>query len=62
MRVREVGRRRDLCQEPLGSHYRREFGLEDLERDVTLMLQVVGQVDRGHTALTEFGLDAVATF
>ncbi len=58
----EVGRRRDLCQEPLGSHHRCEFGLQDLERDFTFVLEVIGQVDGGHAAFAEFRLDAVATF
>ena len=46
----ETRRRLDLGQEPFGSHYRREFGLEDLERDLALVLQIIGQVDRRHTA------------
>ncbi len=58
----EVGRRLDLGQEPLGTDYRCEFGLEDLERDFPLVLQVVREIDRRHPALTEFGLDAVAAF
>ena len=38
----EVGRDLDFGQEPLCSHYRCEFGLEDLERDLALVLEVVG--------------------
>jgi len=58
----EVGRRLDLGEEPLGSDHRSEFGLQNLQRDLPLVLQVVGQVDRGHTTLTEFSLDVVAAF
>ncbi len=47
---------------PLGPHYRREFGLQDLQRDLTLVLQVVGQVDRGHATLAELAFDGVAAF
>ena len=36
-----------------------ELGLQDLEGNLPLVLDVVSQVDRGHAALTEFGLDAV---
>ena len=45
--VLQVGGRLDLSQEPLGSDYRREFGLQDLQRDLALVLQVLGQVDGG---------------
>ena len=38
----------------------REFGLQHLQGDLALMLDVVGKVDRSHSALTEFTLDAVA--
>ncbi len=33
-----------------------------LQRDLTLVLQVIGQVDRGHAALTQLTLDGVAAF
>ena len=56
----EVGSRLDLGQEPLGSDDRRQFGLQNLERHLPLVLDVVRQVDGRHAALTEFGLDAVA--
>jgi hypothetical protein len=56
----ERRRRLDLGQEALGSDDGRQLGLEHLERDLTLVLHVVGQEHRGHAALTEFTLDAVA--
>ena len=40
----------------------RQLGLQDLERDLTLVLQVIGQVDGGHAALTQFSFDGVAAF
>jgi hypothetical protein len=57
-----VRRRLDLGQETLGPDYSSEFRLEHLERDLPLVLDIVGQVDGRHPALTEFGLDAVAAF
>ena len=62
VRMRQVGGGRDLGQEPLGSHYRCEFGLQGLERDLTLVLQAVGQVDDGHAALTKLTFNGVAAF
>ena len=50
----------DLGQEPLGSQDCSEVGLQDLQGDSALMLQVVGQVHGGHSALTELTLDGVA--
>ena len=37
------------------------YRLQQLERDVPLVLDVLPEVDRGHAALTELTLDAVAT-
>ena len=62
MRVLEVRRRLDLSEEAFGSDYCREFRLQHLQRDLTLVLDIVGQVDGRHAALTEFGLDVVAAF
>ena len=56
----EVGRRLDLGQEPLGAHHGGQLGAEDLERDRMVMPDVVRQADRGHPALTDLTLDAVA--
>ena len=58
----EVRRRLDLGQEPLGTDDCCEFGLQHLQRDFTFVLDVVGQVDGGHAALTKLTLDAVAAF
>ena len=56
----QVGRRLDLGEEPLGAHDGGQLGLEHLERDLPLVPEVFGQVDRGHAALAELALDAVA--
>jgi hypothetical protein len=62
VRVSEVRRRLDLGQKPNCSHDCRQLGVQDLQRDLALVLQVIGQVDRGHPACTELALDAVPTF
>ena len=58
----EVGRRLDLGQEALGADDRGQLRLQDFERDLTLVLEVVGEIDRGHAALAELSLDGVAAF
>ena len=50
MRVLEVGRRLDLGQEAFGPNDCGQLGLENLQRDLTLVLEVVGHVDRRHSA------------
>ena len=58
----EVGRGLDLGQEALGPNYGSQLGLQHLEGDLALVLEVIGQIDRRHAALTEFTLDGVAAF
>jgi len=50
----------DFMGEPVGSHRRGELGAEDLQRDLAVMLEVVGQIHRGHAPDPDFALDAVA--
>ena len=52
--------RLDLGQEALGTDDCRQLRLEDLEGHLAFVLDVLGQVDRGHAALTELTLDHVA--
>ncbi len=59
-RVLQVGGGADLGQEALAAHHGGQLGLEDLEGDPAVVLQVLGQVDRGHAALAELALEAVA--
>ena len=56
----QVGGGLNLCQEPFSSYYSSRLGLEHLERDLPLVLEVIREVHRSHPALTEFTLDAVA--
>jgi len=50
----------DFLQEPIASDHGREFRPQDLDRDLTIVLEVVGQVDCGHAALSQLPLEAVA--
>ena len=56
----QVRRRLELGKEALAPAHGSQLGLEDLEGDLTLVLEVVGQIDRGHAALTELTLDFLA--
>ncbi len=56
----EVGRDLDLVEKALGTEHGGELGLENLNRDLAVVLHVVGEVDRGHAAGAELALDRVA--
>ncbi len=50
----------DLPQEPLGADGGGQPGLEDLDRNLTAVLQVFGEVHRRHPTATQLTLDLVA--
>jgi hypothetical protein len=50
----------DLRQEPLGADHRGQLGAEHLDGDLAIVLEVLGEVDGCHPALTELPLDPVA--
>jgi hypothetical protein len=50
----------NLLEESLRSERGGELGAQDLERDGPIVPEVVGEVDRGHTAASELALDAIA--
>jgi len=58
--VLHLGRGLDLDDEPLGAEDGGKLGLQDLDRDLAVVLQVLGQVDGGHATLAERPLDSVA--
>ena len=58
--VIELGGDLDLAKEPLGSECGREFGAQNLHGHLPVVLHVLGQIDRRHTAGTDFVLDGVA--
>ena len=55
-----AGRDLDLAGEPVGAEQRAELGAENLDRDLAVVLEIVGQVDRGHAAAAELALEGVA--
>jgi hypothetical protein len=58
----EVGCDLDLGQKAFSPDNRSQFRLQDLEGHFAVVLEVVGQVDRGHAALAQFTLDGIAAF
>ena len=52
-----AGPRPDLAQKALGAERGGELGLEHLERDRAAVLEVAGEVDRGHAAAAELALE-----
>ena len=59
MRVLELPGDADLAQESLGAEDGRKLGVEHLERDQAVVLEVAGEVHRGHPAAAELALDRV---
>jgi hypothetical protein len=55
-----VGRGLDLVQEAPGADHGREFGLEHLECDASVMADILGQVDCRHAAGPELAFEQVA--
>jgi len=60
VRVLETGGGLDLLDEAVATEDGGQLGLEDLDRDLAVVLQVFGEVDRGHAARADLMLDAVA--
>jgi len=58
--VLEVGGGLDLGEKALAADDGCQLGLEDLEGDLAMVLEILGQVDGGHAALAELTLDRVA--
>jgi hypothetical protein len=57
MGVLQSGSESDFSLEPVWPEGRRQFRMKYLERDLSVMLQVVGEVNRGHAAPAELALD-----
>jgi hypothetical protein len=60
VRMRELGGGLDLAQEAVGAQRNRQLGTEDLDGDRPVMLEIAGEIDRGHPALAQLALDGVA--
>jgi hypothetical protein len=56
----EAGGGLDLLDEALGAKHGGQLRLEDLEGDLAVVPEVLGQVDGGHPTLAELAIDAVA--
>jgi len=60
VRVLELCREADLSQKPLGAEHGGKLGPQHLERDRAVVLEISGEVDRGHAAAAKLALDRVA--
>ena len=58
--MRQAGDSLDFAQDALGADGRGHFGVEDLDRHSTVVLQVLSEEHGGHAAPTERALDPVA--
>ena len=59
VRMGETRHHADLAQEPLRLLGGRHLRTQHLERDVAVVLQIVGLVDEGHPTTTELLLDPI---
>ena len=50
----------DLLDEALGADHRRELRPQYLDGHLAVVLEVLGEIHRGHAARTEFALDGIA--
>jgi len=57
--VRETGGDLDLLQEPLGPEDGRELGMEDLDRHLAMVLQIICEIDGGHAPAAQLALGLV---
>ncbi len=55
----QTGSEFDLALEPLGTQDRGQLGMQHLQGNRPVMLQVAGQVDRGHAPATELSLEGI---
>ena len=51
--------RTDLAQEPLATERRAEVGMQHLDGDIAIVLEIMGEIHGGHAARAEFAFDAV---
>ena len=55
----QIRRRADLGQKAIGADDRSELRAKELDGDLAIVAQVVGEVDRRHSTLADVSLDAV---
>ena len=58
--VLQPGGEPDLAQEALRAERGGELGVQHLERDLAVVLEVVREIDRGHAPAAELALERVA--
>src|SRR5205085_3481619 len=61
VRVLELRREADLSEKPLGTEDGGKLRAEHFERDGAVVLEISGEIDRGHPAAAELALDRVTT-
>ena len=59
MRVVEASGRLDLPQETLGPQCGRQVRAQHLHRHLPVVLEIFGEIDRGHATGTDFPFDGV---
>ena len=60
VRVLEVGGGADFLEEPIGSDHSGKVGPQHLERDLTVVAEILRQVHRRHAPGAELALDSIA--
>ena len=60
VRVLQLGRGANLAQKAFDAERFTEVGVQHFDGDVALVLEIVREVDGGHTSGTELALDAIA--
>jgi hypothetical protein len=60
VRMLQPGGDVDLAEKPFATDRRPDLGVEDFDRHRSVVLMVLGQVDRGHPAPTEHALTSYA--
>ena len=57
--IGEVGRDLNLAQEAVGSEGRSQFWAQNFYGDLAFVLEILGEIDGGHSAGAELALDLV---
>ena len=55
----QARREHDFLLEAFGAERRRDFRMQQLQRDRTIVLEIVGEIDGRHPAATQLLVDAV---
>ncbi len=59
VRMLEPGGDLDLGEEAIAANHGAQLGMEDLDGDLAAVLQVFGEIHRGHAALAQLAVEAV---